>query len=80
MPHYYVSETEEKIPAGWLIDQCGWKGKCIGNAGVHKNQALVLVNTGGATGAEIVQLAEEIQKSVNEKFGIVLHPEVNYIS
>ena len=80
MPHYYVSETEEKIPAGWLIDQCGWKGKCVGNAGVHKNQALVLVNTGGATGAEIVHLAEEIQKSVSEKFGILLHPEVNYIS
>ncbi|MFM2291766.1 MAG: hypothetical protein RIS29_1579 [Bacteroidota bacterium] len=80
MPHYYVSETEEKIPAGWLIDQCGWKGKCVGNAGVHKNQALVLVNTGGATGAEIVHLAEEIQKTVNEKFGILLHPEVNYIS
>lgn len=80
MPHYYVSEVEEKIPAGWLIDQCGWKGKCIGNAGVHKNQALVLVNTGGATGAEIVHLAEEVQRSVNEKFGIVLQPEVNYIS
>lgn len=80
MPHYYVSESEEKIPAGWLIDQCGWKGKCIGNAGVHKNQALVLVNTGGASGAEIVRLAEEIQRSVKDKFGILLQPEVNYIS
>ncbi len=79
MPHYYVSETEEKVPAGWLIDQCGWKGKQIGNAGVHDKQALVLVNKGGATGAEIVYLAEQIQASVKEKFGIELRPEVNYI-
>jgi len=79
IPHYYVSETEEKIPAAWLIDQCGWKGKQIGNAGVHDNQALVLVNKGGATGAEIVYLAEQIQKSVKTKFGVELKPEVNYI-
>lgn len=79
IPHYTVSETQEKVPAGWLIDQCGWKGKQIGNAGVHDKQALVLVNRGGATGAEIVQLAEQIQTSVNEKFGIELHAEVNYI-
>ncbi len=79
IPNYTVSDTLEKIPAGWLIDQCGWKGKQIGNAGVHDKQALVLVNRGGATGAEIVHLAEQIQASVNQKFGIVLHAEVNYI-
>ena len=79
IPHYVVSETEEKVPAGWLIDQCGWKGKQIGRAGVHNKQALVLVNLGGATGAEIVHLAEQIQSSVKETFGIELRPEVNYI-
>ena len=80
MPHYYVSEFEEKVPAAWLIDQCGWKGKQIGNAGVHAQQALVLVNRGGATGVEIVALAEQIQASVLERFGVELHAEVNYIS
>ena len=79
IPHYFVSETEEKVPAGWLIDQCGWKGKQIGNAGVHDIQALVLVNKGGATGQEIICLAEQIQISVKDKFGIELKPEVNYI-
>lgn len=79
MPHYYISETEEKIPAGWLIDQCGWKGRTTGNAGVHDKQALVLVNRGGATGAEIVHLAEQIQQSIKDRFGIELQPEVNYI-
>lgn len=80
MPHYFVSDSEEKIPAAWLIDQCGWKGRRVGNAGVHSEQALVIINKGGATGTEIVHLAELIQQSVFNKFGIRLQPEVNYIS
>lgn len=79
MPHYYVSETHEKIPAAWLIDRCGWKGKQLGRAGVHKNQALVIVNCGGATGQEIKLLAEKIQVDVYQKFGIQLVPEVIYL-
>lgn len=79
MPHYFVSPNEEKVPAAWLIDQCGWKGKTVGNAGVHSQQALVLINKGGATGAEIAHLATLIQQSVIQKFGIQLTPEVNYI-
>ena len=77
MPHYTIDAEHEKIPAGWMIDQCGWKGKSLGKAGVHDKQALVLVNRGGATGAEIVRLCETIQKDVKEKFGIEIHPEVN---
>lgn len=80
MPHYNVSATEEKIPAGWLIEQCGWKGKSTGNVGVHEKQALVLVNLGGAKGKEIAQLAHQIQISVADRFGIELIPEVNFIS
>jgi len=80
MPHYFVSNETEKIPAAWLIDQCGWKGKRVGNAGVHDKQALVLVNKGGATGSEIAHLAFLVQDSVQSKFGIKLTPEVNYIS
>jgi UDP-N-acetylmuramate dehydrogenase len=80
IPHYFISETEEKVPAAWLIDQCGWKGEQLGNAAVHTQQALVLVNRGGATGMEIVALAEKIQTSVLERFGVELHAEVNYIS
>lgn len=79
MPHYAVDETHEKIPAGWMIDQCGWKGKTLGKAGVHSRQALVLVNKGGATGSDIVALCERIRKDVKEKFGIDIHPEVNII-
>jgi UDP-N-acetylmuramate dehydrogenase len=69
-----------KIPAGWLIEQCGWKGKTFGNIGVHKDQALVLVNYGDGKGEDIWQLAMKIQESVKEKFSITLHPEVNVIS
>lgn len=79
MPHYRVDDSHEKIPAGWLIDQCGWKGRTVGNAGVHAKQALVLVNRGGASGSEIVALCDMIRKDVRERFGIDISPEVNII-
>jgi UDP-N-acetylmuramate dehydrogenase len=79
MPMYVVNDTHVKIPAAWLIEQCGWKGKTIGKIGVHSHQALVLVNYGGGDGAEIFSLAQHIQTSVEEKFNINLHIEVNII-
>ena len=79
MPHYEVDDGHVKIPAGWMIDQCGWKGRALGRAGVHDKQALVLVNRGGATGREIVALCETIQRDVKAKFGIDIYPEVNII-
>ena len=82
IPHYIVSPTAEgghKIPAAWLIEQCGWKGKCIGGAQCYEKQPLVLVNTGTATAQDIVALAQAIVDSVQQRFGIPLHPEVNYI-
>ena len=79
MPHYYIDADHEKIPAGWMIDQCGWKGRSLGRAGVHDKQALVLVNRGGATGQEIVDLCNTIRADVQKKFGIDIHPEVNII-
>ena len=78
MPYYEV-EGGVKIPAGWMIDQCGWKGKALGRAGVHDKQALVLVNLGGASSEEIITLCNTICKDVKEKFGIDIHPEVNLI-
>jgi UDP-N-acetylmuramate dehydrogenase len=80
MPGFPTQNNLTKVPAGWLIEQCGWKGKRIGNTGAHKDQALVLVNYGNATGQEIIALAEAIQQSVLEKFGITILPEVNLIS
>lgn len=77
--HYVVDDNYVKIAAGWLIDQAGWKGKTIGNYGVHKNQALVLVNYGGAKGSDIYQLSEDIMQSVKEIYGIQLEREVNVI-
>ena len=77
MPHYPVDEAHEKM--GWMIDQCGWKGKKMGRAGVHDKQALVLVNCGGATGEDIVSLCRQIQHDVKAKFGIDIYPEVNII-
>ncbi|HEY8402528.1 MAG TPA: UDP-N-acetylmuramate dehydrogenase [Cytophagaceae bacterium] len=79
IPCYKTVPGMVKVPAGWLNEQCGWKGKTIGKAGVHKNQALVLVNYGGAKGSEIKDLAIAIQQSVKEKFGIGLEMEVNLI-
>lgn len=79
MPSYQVDATHVKIPAGWMIEQCGWKGKSLGNAAVHDKQALVLVNCGGATGADIVALSDAVRAAVREKFGVEIHPEVNMI-
>ena len=79
LPHYTIDTEHEKIPAGWMIEQCGWKGRSLGRAGVHDKQALVLVNRGGATGEEIVRLCDTIRHDVREKFGIDIHPEVNII-
>lgn len=79
MPNYPQKNGEVKIPAGWLIEQCGWKGKVIGHTGAHKSQALVLVNYGNATGDEVYRLALDIQQSVMDKFGIEILPEVNLV-
>ena len=78
VPHYVVGE-DYKIPAAWLIEQCGYKGKRIGNVGCYERQPLVIVNYGGATGEEIIAFSTEIQKSIKEKFDIEIHPEVRFV-
>ncbi|MFH5831149.1 UDP-N-acetylmuramate dehydrogenase [Halalkalibaculum sp. DA384] len=79
IPGYPLEGPVVKVPAGWLIEETGWKGKVVGNAGTYHNQALVIVNHGGATGTEILQLAEKVKTAVHERFGIELEPEVNII-
>lgn len=79
MPHYFVDADHEKIPAGWLIDQCGWKGRTLGRAGVHSRQALVLVNRGGASGNDVVRLSDAIRQDVKSRFNIDIYPEVNIV-
>lgn len=78
MPHFCVADGT-KIPAGWLIEQCGWKGKRLGNVGVYPKQALVIVNYGGAKGKDIVAISHHIQADVQRQFGVTLEPEVNFI-
>lgn len=79
IPGYKSDENQTKVPAAWLIEQCGWKGKRLGHIGVHDRQPLVLVNYGGGKGKDLVKLSEDIRKSVFNKFGIQLEPEVNII-
>ncbi|NQT77146.1 MAG: UDP-N-acetylmuramate dehydrogenase [Bacteroidetes bacterium] len=79
MPFYEVDAGHIKVPAGWMIEQCGWKGKMFGDAGIHESQALVLVNHGKATGQEMLKLAKNIMASVSETFGVELEMEVNII-
>lgn len=79
VPHYEAGESQVKIPAAWLIEQCGWKGKSLGPAAVHDRQALVLVNKGGATGADVLALSDAVRDAVRRKFEIEIHPEVNII-
>lgn len=78
MPHYQAGGGV-KIPAGWMIEQCGWKGRSLGPAGVYSKQALVIVNLGGATGEDIVRISDAVRRDVYDKFGVNICPEVNFI-
>ncbi|WP_372677722.1 UDP-N-acetylmuramate dehydrogenase [Desulfosarcina sp.] len=80
LPHYPLGGDQFKLAAGWMIERCGWKGKCVGRAAVHDQQALVLVNLGGATGREILELSERVSRVVLERFGIELEREVLVVS
>lgn len=79
IPNYPQPEGDIKIPAGWLIDQCGWKGKRLGRVGTYEKQALVLVNHGGAAAQELVKLISTLQDEVRRKFGVDIYPEVNLV-
>ena len=79
MPHYDVDEQHVKVPAAWLIEHCGWKGRSVGRAAVHHRQPLVLVNLGGATGSEILEVCQMVRHDVERMFGINLKPEVNIV-
>ena len=79
VPSYPAPDGMVKVPAGWLIEKTGWKGRSLGPAAVYEKQALVLVNKGGATGVDVKRLADTIIEDVKQKFGITLTTEVNYI-
>ena len=79
MPYYEVDEKRVKVPAGWLIERCGWKGRSLGPAAVHDRQSLVLVNKGGASGRDVLRLCDAVRADVRRQFGIDLCPEVNVI-
>lgn len=79
IPHYAMEGGGVKVPAGWMIERCGWKGRSLGHAGVWGKQALVLVNLGGASGRDIVRLSDAIRADVKDKFGVEILPEVNFI-
>ncbi len=80
MPSYPATKTKVKLSAGWLIEKCGWKGKNLGGAGCYAKHALILINKNNATSDEMLQLSQQIQESVKEKFGLKLEAEVNFIS
>ncbi len=79
LPSFRVDSNHVKIPAGWMIEKCGWKGKVVGHVGVHPRQALVIVNLGGAKGSEVKELSNKIQRDVKETFGVEISPEVNIL-